>query len=142
MFSKPKSLIASAFPKGVEYYARLKERALASYYGNKHASAVFADIYQRNLWNNSESRSGRCATIEATAAVREQLPLLLSKYDVQTMLDAPCGDFNWIQHATLELDRYIGADIVAELIEKNSTPGPVETLWCWISPKTRSPRWT
>src|SRR5262249_13575370 len=29
------------------------------------------------------------------------------------------GDFNWMQHLELNLDKYIGADIVPDLIERN-----------------------
>jgi hypothetical protein len=36
------------------------------------------------------------------------------------MLDAPCGDFNWMQSVTQDASiKYIGGDIVRPLIEKN-----------------------
>jgi len=34
-------------------------------------------------------------------------------------LDAPCGDLNWMQHVSLNGVRYIGGDIVSELIDNN-----------------------
>lgn len=35
------------------------------------------------------------------------------------LLDAPCGDFNWMQHVRLpENCRYVGGDIVAPLVAK------------------------
>jgi hypothetical protein len=40
------------------------------------------------------------------------------------MLDAPCGDFHWLTQVSLDLDRYIGMDIVPEVInhaQKNAS---------------------
>lgn len=115
--SKSKLSVKSALRS--EFFAKVRETILASIYGNKHPTKVFSDIYKKNLWNNSESRSGRCSTIDATDVVRQQLPPLLKKYRVRTMLDAPCGDFNWMQHTKLALDKYTGADIVPDLIRRN-----------------------
>ena len=35
------------------------------------------------------------------------------------MLDAPCGDFNWIKETDLHLEQYIGVDVVGEIIARN-----------------------
>jgi len=51
-----------------------------------------------------------------TENLREQLPQLLRDYDVQRFLDAPCGDFNWMQAVDLGTTRYVGVDIVPDLI--------------------------
>ena len=45
---------------------------------------------------------------------------LLSAMRIQTLLDAPCGDFNWADRLTDVVDAYIGVDIVGELIARNS----------------------
>jgi SAM-dependent methyltransferase len=56
--------------------------------------------------------------MEATTAIRKQLPLIIERYAIQSMLDVPCGDYNWMK--TVEKTcSYIGGDIVAELIENN-----------------------
>ena len=96
-----------------------KEKVLSSYLGDEYVKDVFSNIYARNDWENPESRSGRCATVEATERVRQQLPALLKKLGVKSMLDAPCGDFNWMQHTELDVDNYIGADIVPDVIKRN-----------------------
>jgi SAM-dependent methyltransferase len=44
------------------------------------------------------------------------LPGLLEGLCVRSLLDAPCGDASWINHADLGT-RYVGVDIVAALIE-------------------------
>ena len=38
---------------------------------------------------------------------------------VETFLDAPCGDMNWMAEAVLPVSHYIGIDVVPELIATN-----------------------
>lgn len=80
---------------------------------------VFGQIYQNNSWQNSESRSGPDSTLERTEALRRQLPAVLARLGIRTLVDAPCGDCNWLQDVEIDLDAYIGIDIVPELIEEN-----------------------
>ena len=82
----------------------------------------FLRIYKTGSWGSDESVSGPGSTLEVTRPIREQIPGLLEKYEVHSMLDAPCGDFNWM-HEMLEgmpagID-YTGADIVPDLITAN-----------------------
>jgi glycosyltransferase involved in cell wall biosynthesis len=87
---------------------------------------VFEEIYQKNVWGNSESHSGHGSSASATRFLRTALSQLLSDLDVKSMLDVPCGDFNWMRLLDLRID-YFGADIVPQLIEANqrkySRPG-------------------
>ena len=76
----------------------------------------FSAIYRRNAFGGTESRSGEGASIGQTATIRRQIPLLLGELGVRTMLDAACGDFNWMRHTALPVDLYIGIDIVDEVI--------------------------
>ena len=55
-----------------------------------------------------------------TAIIIKELPVIFSDYGVSTVLDIPCGDFNWMKNVDLTSVDYVGADIVNELIEKNS----------------------
>jgi hypothetical protein len=80
---------------------------------------VFEDIYRHNMWGNKESRSGPGSTMACTESVRLELPALISRFGIRTMLDAACGDYYWMNRANLTLDLYLGADIVPELIESN-----------------------
>ncbi len=87
---------------------------------------VFEEIYQKNVWGNSESHSGHGSSASATQVLRKALSQLLSDLGVQSMVDVPCGDFNWMRLLDLQID-YFGADIVPQLIEANqrkySRPG-------------------
>jgi hypothetical protein len=78
--------------------------------------SVFQSIYERRTWGN-RSASGGGSDLELTVSVRSALPALLEKFDVHSLLDAPCGDFNWMAHVLLDVERYIGMDIVPELID-------------------------
>jgi hypothetical protein len=78
----------------------------------------FTWIYKNNHWSSSESRSGTGSTLKYTANLRKELPNLFSKYSIHRVLDAPCGDFNWMSHLLPSVNiEYIGADIVKPLIE-------------------------
>lgn len=79
----------------------------------------FTRIYQHNIFGGRVSRSGEGSDLVQTAEIRRQLPELLRQLNVRSLLDAPCGDWCWMSQTTLELERYVGVDIVAPLIEKN-----------------------
>lgn len=79
----------------------------------------FTYIYRSNLWAGPESRSGVGSSLAATARLREELPPLLHRLGVASLLDIPCGDFHWMEQVPLEGIRYIGADIVEELVQEN-----------------------
>jgi SAM-dependent methyltransferase len=78
---------------------------------------VFRDIYGRHHWSGSESASGAGATPDQTRELRRLLPALLSELGVATMLDLPCGDYGWMRTFELPLERYIGADLLPEVVE-------------------------
>jgi len=82
------------------------------------AKSRFEKIYRTNYWASDESYSGCGSNLEATKLLRDGLGEFISGKRVQSMLDIPCGDFNWMQHMKLDL-AYIGADIVDELVHKN-----------------------
>jgi hypothetical protein len=80
---------------------------------------IFTEIYQNNLWTSRESKSGAGSELKNTEIVRNELPSLFKKFNIKTMLDIPCGDFNWMNHVDRTGIDYIGGDIVEDLIENN-----------------------
>ena len=88
-------------------------------HGLGERAEIFQQVYRDNSWQSSESRSGPGSTLERTEVLRRELPVVLTRLGVRTLIDAPCGDCNWRQHVELELDTYIGLDIVPALIEEN-----------------------
>jgi SAM-dependent methyltransferase len=81
--------------------------------------SFFESVYRDNLWNSSESRSGHGSELANTVELRAELPVLLRQLGVTSMLDLPCGDFNWMQHVDLSGVQYVGADIVPEVVSRN-----------------------
>jgi hypothetical protein len=79
----------------------------------------FTVIYNEGLWHD-ESRSGAGSTVEAAAPIIREIPELLRRYNVKSMLDIPCGDFTWMKEVALGDTVYVGADIVEPLIEENN----------------------
>jgi len=81
----------------------------------------FGEIYRRNIWGNPESVSGLGSSISATDALRQGLHDVCREYSINSLLDAPCGDYGWMSSAKLPIQTYIGLDIVSDLIEANRT---------------------
>jgi hypothetical protein len=81
--------------------------------------AVFRHIQRTNGWGNGESVSGPGSTRERAQAVREDLVALVANFGIRVLLDAPCGDFNWMKEVDLSVERYVGIDIVSDLIAAN-----------------------
>ena len=80
---------------------------------------LFSNVFRHNLWLDAESVSGPGSRISETARIREELPALLKKLEARSLLDAPCGDFHWMQHVDLGVEEYIGGDIVRDLIARH-----------------------
>jgi hypothetical protein len=57
-----------------------------------------------------ETACGYGSTLRATETVRAQLPGLLARLGTEVLLDAPCGDLNWISQVDLSGICYIGID--------------------------------
>lgn len=85
---------------------------------------TFDEIYINNSWGSSESKSGLGSELNHTIGVRKELPFLFSKYNIKSMIDIPCGDFNWMKEVDLKNIDYIGADIVSAVIDSNKTNYP------------------
>jgi len=85
---------------------------------------TFTEIYEKNLWKSTESVSGMGSEMKHAKTISKELPVLLQKYNIQSILDIPCGDWNWIKNVDLCGASYIGADIVKPLIEENKTKYP------------------
>ena len=80
---------------------------------------TFTEIFDKNLWASSESVSGGGSEMQSTKVIRRELPYLIQKFGIQSILDIPCGDWNWMRDVDLCGASYIGADIVEPLIQKN-----------------------
>jgi hypothetical protein len=89
---------------------------------------VFQVIHDTNLWGAPDSVSGLGSEMAATAKLRAALPELLRSLEVEVLLDIPCGDFNWLGETALPVSRYIGADIVDTIVQRNRERSGLEFL--------------
>jgi hypothetical protein len=78
----------------------------------------FTIIYHRNSWGSQESISGPGSTLAMTESIRELLPILFQKFSISSILDAPCGDFNWMRLVDLQGISYLGGEIVKPLVSE------------------------
>ena len=109
LFSSPIRRINKIFFKK-KYYPHLSL---------KSSKERFDFIYKTNFWGSTESLSGGGSEIKNTENIRYQIKNIINKYNIKKVLDAPCGDFNWIKLIIDDQLEYIGADIVENLIFKN-----------------------
>ena len=79
---------------------------------------TFRKIYATNHWLGN-SISGQGSDTDQTRELLKAIPLLIAEYKIKSVLDLPCGDFNWFSGMELNIS-YIGGDIVQELVDNNN----------------------
>jgi hypothetical protein len=107
--------------------ARRRDRTVAERRFAERASELaglglqerFERIYETNLWSDPETRSGVGSSLDSTRVVRARLPAALRELETRVLLDAPCGDFTWMEQVDLGEIAYIGGDIVPTIVAEN-----------------------
>jgi 2-polyprenyl-3-methyl-5-hydroxy-6-metoxy-1,4-benzoquinol methylase len=66
-----------------------------------------------------ESLSGLGSSIVNTKELRDALPGIFTRHKIHSIVDIPCGDWNWMRLVDLSGKDYLGLDIVPDLIEAN-----------------------
>jgi hypothetical protein len=110
------------FKKIMKYVLRIFYNPLIDLYlyRTKNIESIFTAIYKTNRWGDPESISGSGSTLIFTEKIRNELPKIIEIYSIKSILDAPCGDLNWMSQVLQGINiKYIGGDIVLPLIEKN-----------------------
>jgi hypothetical protein len=97
-------------------YSRTDPRGLRT---RPATESLFSRIFRDNGWLEAESRSGPGSGLVQTAVLRAELPGLLRSLGARSLLDVPCGDFNWLRHVDLGDVQYVGADIVDDLVARD-----------------------
>jgi hypothetical protein len=104
--------------------------------------AIFERIFLRNEWRDGESVSGPGSTRARGAALTPPLLELLRSLQTRVLVDAPCGDFNWIGEVADAVDEYVGVDVVPQLIAHNQErhAAPNRTFLCLDIARDTLPR--
>lgn len=97
----------------------LLRRALLALNPRRRMRAAFTQHYRLRGWQEPETVSGRGSTLLRTARIRQALPALFAELGIRSVLDAGCGDFHWFQTLEVELDSYVGTEVVEELAAIN-----------------------
>lgn len=80
---------------------------------------AFTNTYKSNKWGSSESFSGPGSEVTFSKSFSENLIRIIEKYEIKSIFDTSCGDWNWMKEIKDKLPNYVGNDIVEELIEEN-----------------------
>jgi hypothetical protein len=101
---------------------------------NKILVDRFTQVFQENLWGDSETVSGWGSRKDSTsvAAAISALEIAKEKTNFMSLNDIPCGDFNWIGAFLQDIPHifYRGFDIVPSLIQKNKMLHPGYQFEC------------
>jgi len=72
-----------------------------------------------SLWGKSSSES-----MKNSKGLRDGLPDLFEKLDINKFTDCGCGDFLWMSQIDFTVVDYLGCDIVDDLIKRNKKKFP------------------
>jgi glycosyltransferase involved in cell wall biosynthesis len=108
-------------------FRRKMKQAKRFVLGSRNPRKIFTRYYRENVFGGLESRSGGGSSLEQTETIRRLLPGVLEEFGVKSIVDAPCGDFYWMQHVPLGNVDYTGIDIVEALVQKNNVRFQTET---------------
>lgn len=94
---------------------------------NKTVAEAFTTIYSKRIWGESGGGSGEGSKDPCGVTAKEILRQILFKYNVASILDAPCGGVHssWMKQTILKMKsdlpcfRYFGVDVVDVVIHKN-----------------------
>ncbi len=79
-------------------------------------------IFEHRDWSRGTegvSKSGFNASLRSTRRLRAALPMIFAQYQIKRFVDAPCGDFFWMQHVDLTGIEYWGLEISQTLNDFN-----------------------
>lgn len=111
--------VASRFFWRIAYGIPLLGTILKKYILAGSLERRFTYIYKMNFWNNIESASGGGSTKVVTANLKIALPQLIQDLQINSICDAPCGDYSWMREVISDLKiKYTGVDIVPDLIAR------------------------
>ena len=87
---------------------------------------VFSTTYDKRMWGEAGNGSGEGSTLKYTTRTRALVEMLIYKYGIDVLVDAPCGHMAWMPTVLERVIpsrphfRYLGLDIVPGVIKNNT----------------------
>lgn len=81
---------------------------------------TFVNIYENYGFGGDESRSGSGSTLNETEKLRQSIINLFNEKNIKSVVDIPCGDFNWMKEIVPNFTSYKGGDIVDQCVIENT----------------------
>jgi SAM-dependent methyltransferase len=105
-------------------YQRERNRA-------RSAEDVFTEIYQKNFWGgrNGEFYSGIGSRYEQADLYANAIIAFITKNEISSVVDLGCGDFEIGRRIAGACNRYVGVDIVREVVENNNRLFASDRIW-------------
>ena len=102
---------------------------------------VFGALHAARAWGDCESASGPGSTRERAASFLPDLVALVESLGVRTLLDVPCGDFNWAEPLADAVGLYVGVDVVPAVVDAaRRRASPRRRFLCRDMVRQRLPR--
>jgi len=97
---------------------------------NNNIEDVFTKIYDNFVWHmgSGESRSGIGSSLNYSNSFKNELINILEKYEIDSVLDCSCGDWNWMKNISESFRNYTGLDCVASIIDTNNEKYSTEDI--------------
>jgi hypothetical protein len=112
-------ILKKLFYKLFIYINNIKNKLIKNKYNKPIQKLNFINIFNDNKFGGTESVSGSGSTLFATRILRRKLSIFLNDHKIFSIIDIPCGDFNWMYKTNLNNINYIGSDIVDDIIKRN-----------------------
>jgi FkbM family methyltransferase len=68
----------------------------------------------------NDCHCGPGSTLSYTESIRSNLIQFLNKYNITSIFDCPCGDFNWMSTLDFGDIKYLGGDVIQSMVQLNS----------------------
>lgn len=115
-----KNLIKAVIPESVlqKRRRRIAERE-QNKFADKSVSETFSEIYEKNVWGGAagEFYSGEGSNEKYARQYAESVKKFIAEYDIKKVVDLGCGDFRVASQFVSNDFKYVGCDVVPNLIE-------------------------
>jgi SAM-dependent methyltransferase len=122
LLSRLKVLLRAVLPASVLRRVRARRTSnLRERNATRSVKDVFREIYARNLWGGAPGKlcSGSGSAEEFAIPYAETIKRFVERHGLRTVVDLGCGDFSVGRLIASTGIRYIGVDVVDEVVRRN-----------------------